>query len=112
MRGKISATAIPEASRFSKVALACLAGVLGLTLAAVSCGSHQSGDCKGQPGEEFCACNPSGGCNPGLACAGDLNQCLLVAGSDGPPSAGTNGGGNSTGAGGTAGTGTTGTGAT
>src|ERR1022692_4683355 len=96
MRGKISATAIPEASRFSKVALACLAGVLGLTLAAVSCGSHQSGDCKGQPGEEFCACNPSGGCNPGLACAGDLNQCLLVAGSDGAPVGRKKGGGQKT----------------
>jgi expansin (peptidoglycan-binding protein) len=100
MRGKSLATALGTC-------LASLAGVAILSaLTAVSCGSHQSTDCKGAPGDEFCACASNGSCNSGLACAADLNQCLQVSGTGGATGAGdTTGSGNTTGAAGRAGTG-------
>ncbi len=67
-------------------------------------GDQQPGSqtCKGSPGEEFCACSSSGGCNSGLTCAVELRQCVHLAGT--PPASGGSkgtGGANPTGAGGT-----------
>lgn len=94
-------------SNFWRISL-LLALVAGLGSA--SCG-HPNGGSSGTggstgtggasnctPGEELCTCLSGNTCNPGLACADDLNQCVKVADTSG--SGGSNSTGGTTGAGG------------
>jgi hypothetical protein len=72
-------------------------------------GSGGSSNCT--PGTELCACLSDNTCNPGLACADDLNKCVTVGssstGSGGSTASGgaTGSGGSVTGSGGTIGSG-------
>jgi hypothetical protein len=64
------------------------------------------GDTSCTPGTELCSCLSGNACNPGLACADDLNKCVVVAGEGGGTGTGTGGAsatGGTTGAGGVTG---------
>ncbi|HVT06164.1 MAG TPA: carbohydrate binding domain-containing protein [Polyangia bacterium] len=90
-------------------------------LVTVSCGHPSSGGSGGStgtggasnctPGEELCSCMSGNACNPGLACADDINKCVTVngSGSGGTTTAtgGSPGSGGSTGSGGVVGSGGT-----
>ncbi|HLK90356.1 MAG TPA: hypothetical protein VKZ18_10705 [Polyangia bacterium] len=80
-----------------------------LFASALLCGSScssKSSDAPCTPGAEFCPCDSNGGCNSGLTCATNLNECvsLVSDGTGGSASGGT------TGEGGSAEGGTTGSG--
>ncbi len=96
-------------SRISK-ALGVLFAIAVLTAGA--CGSKsESSDAGCQTGAESCSCLSNGGCDDGLICATNLNQCVRLAGTS---TGGATGTGGTTASGGTGGTpgagGTTGTG--
>jgi hypothetical protein len=89
-------------SRYSK-ALGVLFAIAILTPA--SCGSKsESSDASCQTGAELCSCQSGGGCNDGLTCATNLNQCVRLASTG---TGGTTGSGGTTASGGTNGTGGT-----
>ncbi len=67
-----------------------------------STGTGGASNCT--PGTELCSCLSGNSCNPGLACADDLNECVKV-GTSSPGSGGTTASGGSTGAGGSVGAG-------
>ena len=94
-------------SKYSK-ALGVLFAISLLTTA--SCGSKsESSDAGCQAGGEHCSCLSSGGCNDGLTCATNLNQCvrLVVSDTGGNTGSGGAGSGGATASGGTTGTGGT-----
>ncbi len=95
-------------SVFTSLAAAC-------ALSTISCGAPNrgtsgSGGSTGgggasncTPGQELCACMTGYACNPGLACADDINKCVVVGTASG--SGGTSAAGGATGSGGFATTG-------
>jgi hypothetical protein len=101
-------------SKYSK-ALGVLFAISVLT--AASCGSKsESSDGSCLAGAERCSCNSNGGCDDGLICATNLNQCVRLAGASGGTTGSGGDGSGGTGSGGTTATGgrggATGTGGT
>lgn len=104
-------------SRFLRISLLAAAAC---GLVTISCGHPSSGGSGGTtgtggtsnctPGEELCSCMSGNACNPGLACADDINKCVTVntSGTGGTTATGGSpGSGGSTGSGGVVGTGGT-----